>query len=457
MYQNLHSAVRINGNYTSWFRQIIGVRQGDILSPTLFSLFINDLVDCVKDVDGGTYVGDTEVRILLYADDIVIIAEDEEKLQGMLDKVDSWCRTWRLSINNTKTEVIHFRKEHDPQTDFDFKFGDAEIEKVASYKYLGLDLTYSMNFTHTVEVLAKAASRSLGQLAHKYYTNDGLSFDTYTALYNAYVIPIMNYGAGVWGGPKYPKCDTVQHRAMRTFLGVNKPAPICFMYGDMDWIPPQHLQKCEAIKLWCRFCNLPDNRLTKRVFMNDNTRWMTNIKTLLINSGQSQVWTDRFTSSPHSAPVVEKVQIYLKNEFTKTWTKDKVATSKLCYYNNMKSEIKCEDYVKCNKSSRQARATVAKLRSSTYPLAVELGRYRGIAKESRVCKHCATGQVEDEVHYFINCSHFTNQRAILYNNISYIINDFLDFSDEAKLNVILSDNRLINYVFIYVLSCQKSR
>jgi hypothetical protein len=152
---------------------------------------------------------------------------------------------------------------------------------------------------------------------------------------------------------------------------------------------------------------------------------------------------------------VEKVQTYLKNDFFERWVKDKAGTSKLSYYNNMKSEIKCENYVKCTKVSRHERATIAKLRSSTFPLAVELGRYRGIAKEERICKFCTTGQVEDEMHYLLNCSHYNDQRAILYTSILHKINDFLNFSDEAKLNVILSDNRLTNYVFIYVLNCQK--
>jgi hypothetical protein len=89
----------------------------------------------------------------------------------------------------------------------------------------------------TVNTLAIAASQSLGALIHKYYASNGLHFDTYTALYNATVKPVMNYAAGVWGGPLYGKCNTVQNRAIRVFLGLGKPAPIAFLYGDMAWMP----------------------------------------------------------------------------------------------------------------------------------------------------------------------------------------------------------------------------
>ena len=73
-----------------------GVKQGCNLSPTLFSIFANDLVAEVNDLDIGIKVGDRKLSLLLYADDIVLVAESEEKLQSMLDAVHSWCKQWRV-------------------------------------------------------------------------------------------------------------------------------------------------------------------------------------------------------------------------------------------------------------------------------------------------------------------------------------------------------------------------
>ena len=56
-----------------------GVKQGCNLSPTLFSIFANDLVAEVNDLDIGIKVGDRKLSLLLYADDIVLVAESEEK------------------------------------------------------------------------------------------------------------------------------------------------------------------------------------------------------------------------------------------------------------------------------------------------------------------------------------------------------------------------------------------
>ena len=65
----------------------------------LFNLFINDLTRHINDVGSGTSVGDTPLSILLYADDIVLIADSELKLQSLLTRPDQWCKQWDLVIS----------------------------------------------------------------------------------------------------------------------------------------------------------------------------------------------------------------------------------------------------------------------------------------------------------------------------------------------------------------------
>ena len=78
LYNSVTSCVRINGSLTEWFEVNTGLRQGCSLSPVLFNLFINDLATKIKALDLGVDIGNgAKLGILLYADDVVFLAESE--------------------------------------------------------------------------------------------------------------------------------------------------------------------------------------------------------------------------------------------------------------------------------------------------------------------------------------------------------------------------------------------
>ena len=65
----------------------------------------------------------TIIRILLYADDIVLFAQNEEDLQSLLFVVEIWCQNWRLEVNLAKTNILHVRAKRKQQSKFVFLFG----------------------------------------------------------------------------------------------------------------------------------------------------------------------------------------------------------------------------------------------------------------------------------------------------------------------------------------------
>ena len=147
LYARTLSCIRLNDTYTDWFHTKCGVRQGDTLSPTLFNLYINDFIDELNATELGIKIEGRNVGGLLYADDIVLLAENAEQLQRSLCLFQNWCNKWRLKVNLGKTKVIHFRKKGNKITDFQFKFHDHSIEKVQKCEYLGLYLVENLNLT----------------------------------------------------------------------------------------------------------------------------------------------------------------------------------------------------------------------------------------------------------------------------------------------------------------------
>jgi hypothetical protein len=75
----------------------------------LFNLYINSLGEEINNAGLGIKYDDEQVGILMYADDVVCLAESPEDLQSMLDILDDWCRKWRLELNGSKTNVMIFR------------------------------------------------------------------------------------------------------------------------------------------------------------------------------------------------------------------------------------------------------------------------------------------------------------------------------------------------------------
>ncbi len=127
---------------SEWFDTNCGVKQGDTFSPTIFGIFINDIVD-VESVNIGINIDGINVCILLYADDIVLLSETEEGLQKLLDKVYEWSKKWKIKFKlknfiAQKSNILHIRQPHVPRTDYSFKFRDINLSKVEQYKYLGI-------------------------------------------------------------------------------------------------------------------------------------------------------------------------------------------------------------------------------------------------------------------------------------------------------------------------------
>ena len=88
MYQTSECCVKVDNCITEFFTNNIGVKQGEVLSPLLFNLYINDLPEYVKDCESLTLNGSV-IDCLLYADDLVLISTAKTGLQRQIDKLNN--------------------------------------------------------------------------------------------------------------------------------------------------------------------------------------------------------------------------------------------------------------------------------------------------------------------------------------------------------------------------------
>ena len=158
-----------------------GVKQGCILSPTLFFNFIDDLVDSLKSVHAGVACGNT---LILYADDIVILAPKESDLDKLIKVVESWCHRWNMNLNITKTKVVHFRRKrgNKPKTSHKF-FNIDPIDISRQYKYVEITLTEHLEWDKALSEICNKANRALALLNHRTRACGGFAENTYSLLF----------------------------------------------------------------------------------------------------------------------------------------------------------------------------------------------------------------------------------------------------------------------------------
>ena len=112
MYEHVKSRVKLENVPSNNFEYFLGVRQGECLSPFLFSMYVNDLEDEFR-LNGlnGVDIGSLKLLLLLYADDITLFSETGEGLQNGINILNAYCNRWKLRVNSSKTKVVVFRKE----------------------------------------------------------------------------------------------------------------------------------------------------------------------------------------------------------------------------------------------------------------------------------------------------------------------------------------------------------
>ena len=433
LYQNTLSCVKLNNMFSGWFLTNSGVRQGDSLSPTLFALFINGLAEEIKRLNKGIMIDGKNVSILLYADDIVLLSENENDLQQMLDTMNTWCFKWKMKLNIDKSKIVHFRPKRKLKTDFIFNFGESEINIVNQYKYLGIILDENLTFENCARILSESAGRALGGIIQKFKILGDTGFNTFEKMYNTGVITVNNYAAEIWGYKDFSVSKNSQNRAMRYYLGVHKFAPIAGMVGDFGWMSPRFTRYKCILNYWNRLLSMDDMRLTKHVFKYDyknsnvNKNWCSDVNEISKLLNMDHVFNNRLMFGN----IYDTLYELSKDE----WLENIHNKPKLRTYIRFKTNLALEPYVEYHMQKRQ-RSLLAQYRLGILPLRIETGRYDNTPVENRTCQLCDLGATEDEYHFVMTCPLFAEYRNILFENAGRLIVNFNNVGlDEQFTNI----------------------
>ena len=105
-YNKLNALVKWNGSYSKSFCVTGGTRQGSVLSPYLFNIFINQLLLDLNNCDAGVRIGNILYSSMAYADDITLFSTNVQDLQNLIDICVAYSKRWRFKFGVEKSKCM---------------------------------------------------------------------------------------------------------------------------------------------------------------------------------------------------------------------------------------------------------------------------------------------------------------------------------------------------------------
>ena len=232
------------------------MKQGEVCSPVLFSLFINELTkDIIESGKHGIQLAPDliELLILLFADDVVLLSGSVFGLQTQLNILFNTAKRLDLIVNLDKSNIVVFRNGGHLALNEKWYFGNEKLEVVNMYKYLGVYFTTRLTFSPTLNDLADQARKGMLAIMKLLWSIGEHSPEIFFKMFDCQIQPILTYGSEVWGlSDNQESIERVHLSALKRFLGVNSRSPRHLIYGETDRHPLFVNTYARCIKFWLR-------------------------------------------------------------------------------------------------------------------------------------------------------------------------------------------------------------
>ena len=215
VYRHTKSAIWTGNKVSDFFETFSGVKQGCLLSPTLFTLYLEDLFETLG---GGLMIGGENIRLLLYADDIVILSDDIDVMQGMINKLEAYCDRWKMEVNMDKSEMMVFRRGGRLSKKEKWYYKGEQVKLTSEYNYLGVILTPQMKFGRHVKARNLKAKNCLNATWKDFLNKKSIALKSKYNLFQSVCRSVQTYAAQVWGFCHFEEIDQLQRFFIKRIL-----------------------------------------------------------------------------------------------------------------------------------------------------------------------------------------------------------------------------------------------
>ena len=369
------------------------------------------------------------MSILLYADDIVLIADSPEQLQQMLDHTTQYARRWHFRFNTKagKSDVVAVgcsKKRLQELRKVQFRLGEGVLRLSSEYKYLGVELgkvgkgSWSSYFGR---IKAKAVVAA-NELAYSVSGRSPLQLETVVHLFNTLVRSKLEYAGAVWA----PSCsdtwfkgfDGVQAAFGRKVLRLSHKVAGEFVRRELGMASIKERVVSAMLRYYGRLIAMPDSRLAGFIFRRrceevdlarggkDKKNWCTKVKRWLTDLGCQAYWRAAAVPSYWPSFVTVRVQRHLEADAELRL----LAKSSLETFRELGRQPL--QWWRQDEALRHPGAMVrSKLRAGAAPLMMAVGPRHHIPRDDRTCRICQSGQLETAEHLVSHCPEYAAERG----------------------------------------------
>jgi hypothetical protein len=324
---------------TDWIAVIIGLLQGDPMSPPLFNLFTNDLESFFRQRGfRGIKISETvDVILLAYADDVVVLSKSIIDLKDKLATLEDYCKNKQLKINVNKTKIMIFKKRINKRLYQNFELDKNKIEIVNEFKYLGFTFYRTGSFKMEVDNRIAAANLAFNNLQNIVGNGKIGSWETKKILINSMVESVMLYGSEIWGVRSIEKITAAHLRFFKRlfYLPINTPGYSIIHELNIEPIELKIIKR--SVNWWKKLLKAPDNSLIKSCYnrlleeQNCETNWTTSFKEYTFPNDLESVWQGQSIRANDETNIIDFHISRLKSELFSKINE----SSSLCWYKEL--------------------------------------------------------------------------------------------------------------------------
>ena len=409
IYSSVLACVRVNGAYSNSFKCPRGVKQGCLISPQLFSFFINELaIEVAQKGRHGIQLiaGATELFLLLFADDVILLSGTVNGLQNQLNCLKLEADRLALEVNLDKTNIIVFRMGGHLGLYEQWYYGTRMIKVTNTYKYLGLIFSTKLSLSYAWEDSCKKGKKGVIEILKTFKRLEATDFNLFLKLFDMQIAPMLTYAAEIWGLDSNANIEKVQTYALKRFLAVPIHSSNTLLYGETGRYPLFINTSVKCIKYWLKLVRLPNSRLCKQAYdmmciqMNlGKENWVYQVKQTLCKQGFGIVWLHQGVGSDKQ--FISEFKDRIISNFQQDWHAKMEDHERYNWFFAFKSVFQVEKYI-LSLDDKWMRSCMLRFRLRTlgfnaHKLWFQISSYSD--EHCPVCKNA----VEDEKHFLFEC------------------------------------------------------